>query len=150
MHDSELRIRRVRGNLTETLLPPVVLVCFLFRQTISMYLVSRAPAGAAGPRSFSESRLPQIFRLSHCIPNSNDPVVTAVAAVDRYYYCYLLQQCSTVTPPQPNTFRWTFFSYLGSFFLRWHPSRVSVIPTARRQRTLVPHADGWRRDSDMK
>jgi hypothetical protein len=67
LHDSELRIWRVRGHLTETLLPPVALVCFLFRRTMSMYLVSHAPAGAAGPRSFSESRLPEIFRLSHCI-----------------------------------------------------------------------------------
>jgi hypothetical protein len=58
-----------------------------------MYLVSRAPAGAAGPRSFLESRLPQIFRLSHCIANSNDTVETAVAAVDRYHYCTLLFYC---------------------------------------------------------
>ena len=54
-----------------------------------MYLVSRAPAGAAGPRSFLESRLPQISRLSHC----NDTVETAVAAVDRYHYCTLLFHC---------------------------------------------------------
>jgi hypothetical protein len=37
-----------------------------------------------------------------------------LTAIITVLYCYLLQQCSTVTPPQPNTSRWTFFSCLGS------------------------------------
>ena len=93
---------------------------------MSMYLVSRAPAGAAGPRGLSESRLSQILRLSHCIAITNDTLATAVTAVNHYsiitvFYCYLLQQCSTVTPPTKHVSMDLLF--LSWFFL---PSMASV------------------------
>ncbi|KAF8492855.1 hypothetical protein F5888DRAFT_1636990 [Russula emetica] len=61
--------------------------------------------------------------------------------------CAAVQHCNT--PPAEHVSMDLLFLYLGSFFLRWHPSRVSVVPTARR-RTLAPHANGRRRDSDMR
>ncbi len=66
-------------------------------------------------------------------------------------YCYLLQQYSTVIPLQPNVsmgLLFLFWLFLPSVAIR--PSRFSVVPTARRQQTLAPHANGQRRDSDMR
>jgi hypothetical protein len=68
---------------------------------------------------------------------SNGSVLTAAAVAFDRVTCY-----STVTP-QPNTSRWTFFSYLGSSFPWW----PGIRPVSR---THPPHGGQWRRDSDMR
>ncbi|KAF8481558.1 hypothetical protein DFH94DRAFT_399754 [Russula ochroleuca] len=87
--------------------------------------LAACPTGlAATLRGPTKSHLQQIQKLSHSTASSNGSVATAVAvAFDRYN--------PLLTEHGPSWFS----------FLRWHPSRVSVAPTAWRQRPLAPHAN---------
>jgi hypothetical protein len=113
-----------------------------------LYPVFRAPTAV-------ESHLPQILWLSHDIASSNSTGNNSLVTTGRWRQpltaitLLLLVTVQHRSNPQPNTPRWTFFSYLGSSFLQWHPFvpclRVTHCTAAADVGTHTPMASGGTR-----